>query len=405
MASASCSTAEPRWATMILRADPQLARHSTVLLGMTYLRAVTLPLLALGLSTLPSVPAQTPDAIPKADISVEAKLIVVPTVVRDKHGVLMNTLTKDDFVLEVDGKPQPIRYFDHDSDVPLTLGLLVDTSMSQRSVLDDERTASATFLEKMLAPNRDKAFLIDFARTVTLLQDITDSRPKLQQALQQLDSSRPSFQRPGDSTDNSSTGGHFGGGTTLYDSVFLAADEVMSKVKGRRALILLTDGDDRGSKVSLARAIEAAQHADTTVYAIYYKGEHQDFRGGPGGGHHGGYGGGHPFASQNDFAGGQMGHGGYGHEEHIDGKKILERICGETGGRVFEVTKKETVDAIYAQIGEELRAQYRLGFSPSTDAAAEGYHKVLLTLTATHAKEKPVIQTRDGYYMSAAKQP
>jgi VWFA-related protein len=373
---------------------------------MKYLRAVTLPLLAFGLSALPSAPAQTPDAIPKADISIEAKLIVVPTVVRDKHGVLMNSLTKDDFVLDVDGKPQPIRYFDHDADVPLTLGLLVDTSMSQRSVLDDERNASATFLEKMLAPNRDKAFIIDFAHTVNLLQDITDSRPKLQQALQQLDSSRPSFSRPGDSTDSNSTGGRFSGGTTLYDSVFLAADEVTSKVKGRRALILLTDGDDRGSKVSLARAIEAAQHSDTTVYAIYYKGDHQDFHGGgPGGGHHGGYGGygGHPSAPQNDFAGGQMGHGGYGHEDHVDGKKILERICGETGGRVFEVSKKETVDAIYAQIGEERRAQYRLGFSPSADAASEGYHKVLLTLTASQEKSKPVIQTRDGYYMAATK--
>src|ERR1700744_296961 len=104
---------------------------------MTYLRAVTLPLLALGLSALPSIPAQTPDAIPKADISVAARLIVIPTVVRDKHNALINTLTKEDFVLQIDGKPQPVRYFDHDADVPLTLGLLVDTSMSQRSVLDD----------------------------------------------------------------------------------------------------------------------------------------------------------------------------------------------------------------------------------------------------------------------------
>jgi VWFA-related protein len=376
------------------------------------LPTLVLAAVALTLQTSAQQPATT--TTKTSDISVDARLVVVPTVIRDKKNNLVTNLKKDDFVLQVDGQPQPVRYFDHDSDVPLTVGLLVDTSMSQRSVLDDERSASSTFLDKMLAPDRDKAFVIQFAHSVDLLQDITPSRPKLQEALKQLDSERPSFNSGNNDDNNNSSGGYGGGGyggrdhhdrgqgggTALYDAVFLASDEVLAKQKGRLALILLTDGDDRGSKVTLARSIEAAQRANAIVYAIYYKGEHpQDH--GPrgfgfpgGGGHHGG---GFPLTS--DFAGQR---GGYG-QDQVDGKKILERICGETGGRVYEVSKKLTVEAIYTQIAEELRTQYRLGFSPTAEAASEGYHQITLSLTGEAAKAKPVIQTRDGYYTGAGK--
>src|SRR5665213_3518742 len=165
--------------------------------------------------------------------------------------------------------------------------------MSQRKVLDGERTASSAFLDKMLAPNRDKAFIVQFAHQVELLQDVTDSRPKLQQALKEVDSGKPSFAQNGGNNGGDSSDdrhGRGGGGmaqgmgTTLYDAVFLASDEIAGKQKGRTALILLTDGDDRGSKESLTSAIESAQHANTIVYAIYYKGE--GFGGGrPGGGY------------------------------------------------------------------------------------------------------------------------
>ena len=338
-------------------------------------------------------------------ITVDAKLVIVPAIVRDKHNALVPGLVRDNFALQVDGKPQVIRYFDHDADVPLTVGLLIDTSMSQRNLLDDERSASASFLDKMLAPDRDQAFLIQFARAVTLPQDVTTSRGKLQQALKQVDAAQPSFQsnpnggtNGGDPNDSQGGGRHGrsggGAGTALYDSVFLASDEVISKQKGRRALILLTDGDDHGSLKNLPEAIESAQRADTIVYAIYYKDDHSGYGGGGGGpfgggmGRHGGMGG--PGA-------GGGGRGGYG-QQHVDGKKILERICGETGGRVFEVTKKETVDKIYSEIGEELRSQYRLGFSPTADAASEGYHQIALALAGPAAKSKDEVQARDGYY-------
>jgi VWFA-related protein len=380
---------------------------------MRFVPILTMGLFALGLhgQTQQALVQQEPQATaprPKSDISVEAKLVVVPAVVRDKHNALVPTLKQPDFVLQVDGKPQTIRYFDHDTDVPLTVGLLIDTSMSQRKVLDDERTASSAFLDKMLAPNRDKAFIVQFAHQVELLQDVTDSRPKLQQALKEVDSEKPSFAQNGggnggDSGDDRRDRGRgmAGAGTALYDSVFLASDEIVGKQKGRSALILLTDGDDRGSKESLTSAIESAQHANTIVYAIYYKGESPGgnrgggFPGGGGGHRRGGF----PFAADGE---GQMG-GGRGGGYQIDGKKVLERMCGETGGRVFEVKGKETVDAIYTQIAEELRAQYRLGFTPTTEGASEGYHQISLTLAGAEAKNKDTVQTRDGYYTVAGK--
>ncbi len=354
-----------------------------------------------------ATPTQT-DAKPTT-LSMDARLVTMPVVVRDKKGALVQNLTKDDFVLQIDGKPQTVRYFDHDANLPLTLGLLVDTSMSQRSVLDDERTASSTFLEEMLASKQDKAFVIQFARQTELLQDITDSKPKLQAALKDLDSAPPA--RSSDETDDEGRRIRSNGGTVLYDATFLASDEVMKKQKGRKAMILLTDGADRGSKESLTSAIEAAQRSDTTLYAIYFKGEehHQDDnRGTRGGGFPGGRGGGFPgggggYPGGGGQGGGRGGQGGGRPSEraNVDGKKILERMTSETGGRLFEVTRKQTVADIYKQIGEELRAQYRLGYTPDADHAAEGYHQIDLTLKSD--KDKRTIQTRDGYYTGPAK--
>ena len=359
-------------------------------------------------------------------MNVKANLVVIPTVVRDKKGALVNDLKKEDFSLEVDGQPQTIRYFDHDTDIPLTLGLLVDVSGSMRNEVDSEQTASQSFLDTMLAPSNgnrgsDKAFVVQFAKEVELLQDVTDSKPRLQRALKELGTSSPSFHTADDSSSGPQTDseGRYirHGGTALYDAIYLSGDEVMSKQPGkRRALIVLTDGVDRGSKESLTDAIEAAQRADTIVYGIYYKGEQhpQEYnrpqrRGyGGGGGWPGGYpgggypGGGYPGGGGGypQGGGGQNPRGGGGdHQPYVDGKKTLERICGETGGRVFEVSKKEPIDDIYKQIGEELRSQYRLGFTPSGDAAKDRYHQISLALTGDDAKKKMDVQARDGYYM------
>ena len=346
-----------------------------------------------------------PDGSPSTTaptIAVDARLVNLPVVVRDKKGALVQNLNKDDFSLQVDGKPQTIRYFDKDTNLPLTLGLMVDTSQSQRSVLDEERTASSTFLDQMLTNPKDQAFVIQFARQTELLQDLTTSRPLLQKALKEIDS--PGASSTDDDTDTRSRAR---GGTVLYDALFLASDELMSKQTGRKALVILSDGVDRNSKENLVRSIEAAQRADTIIYAIYFKGEEshpqnnnpQRGRGGyPGGGFPGGGypGGGYP-GGRGGYPGGGNGGGNGGNypsQSHVDGKKILERMAQETGGRLFEVKKNQDVAQIYNQIAEELRAQYRLGYTPTQDAASNGYHQVAVDI---HQKGL-VVQTRDGYY-------
>jgi VWFA-related protein len=332
-------------------------------------------------------------------ISVNVKLVTMFATVRDKHGALIRNLTKDDFVLQQDGHPQTITYFAPDSDLPLTLGLLVDTSGSQRRVLDQERDASHGFIDHLLREDKDKAFVIHFDHEVELLQDLTSSRQKLEASLDQL--GRPQFSQAGSGgssgsdpgSDSSggggrgSHGGYGGGGTLLYDAVYLASDELMKKQQGRKAIVVLTDGVDRGSKETLRDAIDTAQRADTLVYSILFADKDAYGNGG-------GYGAGH----MGGMGGGGMGGGGhrrYPQESRPDGKKILQQLSKETGGRFFEVTKKESIDQIYAEIDEELRNQYALGYTPAKADADAGYHKIELTVKQKDA----ALQTREGFYI------
>jgi VWFA-related protein len=348
-------------------------------------------------------------------IAVDVKVVTLPVTVRDKHGQIVRDLTKDDFTLEEDGRPQTIRYFSQEANLPLTLGLLVDTSRSQTNVLDAERNASRSFLDQMLVQQKDKAFLIHFDREVELLQDLTSSREKLQAALELLKtpSDREQSNDPNDSPDSRSgdsrsrSGSHHGGGTQLYDAVFLASNELMKKQQGRKALVILSDGVDRGSKTYLEGAIESAQRADTVVYSIYFADSHHEDRnegqrrgggmGRSGGGWPGGGGGGWPGGGGGYPGGGRGGPGGgqrHPEEPRTDGKKILERISKETGGRFFEVSKKQSVGEIYSSIVEELRTQYSMGYTPDKDSAASGYHHVQLQVK----RKDLTVQTREGYY-------
>ena len=347
-------------------------------------------------------PMQKTTDQPATTVSVNVKAVTVLATVRDKHGKIVSDLTKDDFTLLEDGKPVSIRYFSKQSDLPITLGMLVDTSMSQRQVLDQERAASGTFFDQVVH-EKDVAFLIHFDREVELLQDLTSSRSKLEDALASLRTAAPrdedqSSGAGGSGTSNGSGdprgAGHQHGqhhaGTLLYDAIYLASDELMKKQPGRKALIVLSDGVDRGSKESLLSAIEAAERADTSVYCVLFKGEEDN------GGNRGGFG--YP-------GGGGMGRGGMGRrgggggqrypqEERPDGKKVLEQIAKETGGRFFEASKKQPLDQIYGSIEEELRNQYSLGFTPDK-ADTAGYHKLLVKTKQNDA----VIQARDGFYL------
>jgi VWFA-related protein len=361
-----------------------------------FARATSLFVSAL-LAFVPGAPlfGQQDSKTQEPKISVQSNIVTVSAIVRDKHGQIISDLTKSDFTLDEDGRPQSITYFARQNDLPLAVGLLVDTSLSQRRVLDQERTASSTFVDHTLREEKkDQAFLIHFDREVELLEDFTSSRKKLEAALDQLDT--PQMQNGNSGGSGGAQGGgpggggggaghHHGGGggTLLYDAVYLASNDMMSKLQGRKAVIVLSDGVDHGSKETLGSAIESAQRANTIVYSILFK-DDEPF------GSHGGGGG----------WGGRGGKGGGGgrrspqQQDRPDGKKILERISKETGGRLFEVTKKQTVDQIYEQIQQELRDQYILGYVPDKSPSSADYRKIHLVTT----KKDFVVQARDGYY-------
>jgi VWFA-related protein len=338
-----------------------------------------------------SAPQQDAAQQDKPTFSTGVKVVSLFANVRNKNGQIVKDLTKDDFLLDEDGRAQVISYFSQESDLPLTLGLLVDTSGSQRRLIEEERSASYRFFEQVLRPEKDVAFVIHFDFESELLQDITSSRKLLEQALDNLESPaqqrqvqqrQPTQQMPfpfpggGGRRRGGPMGGgggqqqRRGGGTVLYDAVLLASNEIMRKQTGRKALIVLSDGVDTGSKVSLFSAVEAAQRADTLVCSILFE---------------------DPEAYGGGFGMGRMGRGGM---NMPNGKKVLEQISRETGGHFFEVSKKQTLAKVYDEIDEDLRHQYSLGYSP--DRAEGGYHKIHLA-----AKQKGLtVQTREGYYGS-----
>ncbi|HTD44130.1 MAG TPA: VWA domain-containing protein [Bryobacteraceae bacterium] len=331
---------------------------------------------------------------PDATFSADVKVVNVLATVRNGKGDVVRDLTANDFSITEDSRPQTIRYFSRETDLPLTLGLLIDTSGSQRRVLPEERTASRRFFEQVLREDKDQAFLIHFEREVELLEDLTSSRQKLESALDSID--RPELQRRGTGGGypggggryprGGGGGGRFGGGTALYDAVFLAGDEVLRKQKGRKAVIVLSDGVDNASKTSLTGAIEAAQRSDTIVYSILFADEQG----------YGGGGGGFPPVFGGGPGMGRRGGGGrrMPQEPRPDGRKILERISKETGGSLFEVSKKHPLEDIYSRIEEELRSQYNLGYTSDRTDSGTGYRKIQVT-----AKQKGLtVQARDGYY-------
>src|SRR6266516_2768384 len=190
--------------------------------------------------------------------STNVKVVSVLATVHDKKGSLVRGLTKDDFMLFEDGRPQIIRYFSQDSDLPLTIGLLVDTSLSQRTVLKEERNASFHFLERALREDKDLAFIVQFDEAVFVRQDFTSSRKDLEATLQVLDPP---------SSDQGASGTH------LYDAIRIASNQKMLKQHGRKALIIMSDGVDIGSQITLADAIQAAQRSDTLIYSILFSDE------------------------------------------------------------------------------------------------------------------------------------
>jgi VWFA-related protein len=310
--------------------------------------------------------------------SADVKVVNVLATVRDRKGQIVHDLAKGDFLLDEDGRPQTIRYFSQESSLPLTLGLLVDVSPSQRRLVDDERSASYKFFDQVLREDKDVAFVIHFDAEVELLQDITSSRQRLERALESVGGNgtrqRPQWgQRdPGPAAGGgpgSGRGGRGGrGGTALYDATLLASNELMRDRTGRKALIILTDGVDTASKVRLEAGVEAAQRADTLVYSVW-------------------------FEDPDAYGGGFGGMGGGRGRSTADGWRALQTISRETGGHVYEVTGKQTIAQVYEAIEEDLRHQYSIGYT-SDRAGGQGYRRIHLTTT----QKGLVVTAREGYY-------
>jgi len=276
-------------------------------------------------------------------------VVNVNVVVRTATGELVRHLGIEDFTLDESGQAQTIRYFSQEMDTPLTVGLLIDVSASQLRMLDAERRASYVFLEQVLrtggSPDHpDQAFVIQFDSGVNVRQAPTSFRPSLEAALGRAES--PALESrfaPGQ-------------GTKLYDAVVAASEQYMSWLHGRKACILLSDGIDHGSASSLAAAIEAARRADTLVYSVLF------------------------YDS-----------GAY-NSDHTDGMRALQRISEATGARYFEVTRKQTLERIFTEIGDELRSIYILGYTP--ERSGSGYRSIHVGV-----KRKDLsVSARAGYY-------
>jgi VWFA-related protein len=370
---------------------------------------VYLSMLSLGCLPAASLAQQPASSQLVTTLKVQAREVLLPVTVRDKKGALVTSLKISDFTLTEDGRPQTIKSFTRETNLPFRLGLLADTSRSVSGAMESERKSAGKFVDAMLPAEpktgpdsgKDQAFLLHFDREVELLQDFTTSREKLHH---ELDDMGPSRQAQNDPQGPETTGDdrerpHGGrGGTQLYDAIFLASDELMKPKDGLKAVVVLSDGVDRGSKETLNDAVDAADRASVAVYTIYFKGEQERGESGfPGGGHHGGgSGGGWPGGGggwPGGSGGGRRGGGGGG-ESAVDGKKIMEKIATRTGGRYFEAKKKDDMEEIYARIAEELRGQYLLTYTPDMVDKDGGFHKVALKAN----KDDLTVVTREGYY-------
>ena len=304
--------------------------------------------------------AQTkPDQDLPPTIKVDVDIVNVLASVRDKRGALVSTLEKNDFTVLEDGKPQEIKYFTKETDLPLTIGLLVDVSGSQRNLIDIERKAASEFFTQVLR-KKDMAFLISFGEESELLQDYTNSARLLKDGLGQL---RPS----------SGVGGLHPGpvptmggprGTVLYDAVYLAANDKLKSEVGRKVIVVITDGVDQGSRLSLNQAVEAAQKSDAVIYCIDYNDPSA-------------YGGGFGISLGGGAGGGTM-----------------HKLSDETGGRTYKVDRKHTLEQVFKELQDEMRSQYSIGYAPANDKKDGTYRKIEIKLANKDLKA----QARKGYY-------
>ncbi len=287
-------------------------------------------------------------------MKVDVTVVSLYCTVKDQQGRLATNLQASDFEVHEEGRRQQVRYFSRESNRPLSLALLVDTSPSQKEVLPAEKEMAAQFLKHVLRPT-DQAMVMAFDANVDLWQDLTAELPRLQWALNRLKVNATLRLKPGEKAPAKA------GGTRLYDALHEVSIQKLARSGERRVIILLSDGVDSGSRRTEKQALEAAQRADAIVYAIRFSDPAFYWRAAnrPGG-----------------------------------GDEVLQRIAKETGGRVLMPQDTKRLGEAFDQIASELRSQYSLGYTPANAARDGRFRRVDVRVK----RDGHRVQARSGYY-------
>jgi VWFA-related protein len=282
-------------------------------------------------------------------LKVQTTIVNVFATIRDRHHAIVSNLTQNDFKIYEDGVEQKITYFTKEVDMPITLGLLIDTSGSMANILGAEQDAASRFVQEVMR-KKDEAMVISFDTDVNLLADFTEDTSVLERAIRrtQINAAGPVI-TPGAIPQRGPMG------TNLYDAVYLACHDQLANEAGRKAVILLTDAEDNGSQVSEQDAIEAAQRADAVIHVLLLT----------------------------DYSATE----GYGPE-------VASKMAGDTGGRVINVHNEKTLAKAFDAISEELRSQYVLGYYPTNTKRDGAFRKIKVEVSRPHVK----VLARKGYY-------
>jgi VWFA-related protein len=314
--------------------------------------------------------SNAPDAPPEdqsvATFKIEVNLVDLFFTVKDKSGNLVPHLTQNDCSVAEDKVPQPLKHFVAETNQALTLGILLDTSGSQQNVLPLEQQAGSQFLQQVLR-QKDQAFLVSFDVNIDLLQDYTNSPHLLSRAMNKAEIN--------------TAGGNGGGvpglgggpvpvhgspkGTLLYDAIYMASNQKMNQETGRKAMIILTDGEDEGSEHKISEAIAAAEKNNVMVYVI--------------------------LIADTGFYGG-FGYGGY---------SAAKRISDETGARLINVGNNgNKLEAAFQQIQDELRTQYVASYTPTNTKQDGTFRRIAVECRGDGMK----VQVRKGYFAPSSGQ-
>src|SRR6516165_10548349 len=304
--------------------------------------------LLLAVPALPQGPQQPVGQAPT--IRAEVSLVNLFATVRDKNKRIVTDMKQSDFKIFEDNHQENIAFFSKEMNLPITLGLLLDTSGSEQYMLGAIQDAGARFLHRVLKKG-DEAMIISFDTDVDLLADFTDDRSILDRAINKARINTPGggyiAGNPGP------VGGQDMVGTALYDAIYLACGEKLNGEAGRKAIVIVTDAEDEGSKIKLEEAIEAAQKTDTVIHIL--------------------------LVADPRFGG---------------NASVAHRLAEETGGRMISVSSEKKLEEAFDQISEELRSQYTLGYYPTNNSKDGKFRKIHVDTTNHDLK----VLARKGYY-------